>query len=197
MPRPDLLLHICCAPCTIYPLKIFRSQDIEVGGFFYNPNIHPFLEFKKRLETFKQYARLACLPAAIDARYYLRDFLRMVVGKEDDRCRFCYRIRLLETAKKAREGNYQYFSSTLLYSRFQRHDLIREIAENAALEYKIPFFYYDFREGWEEGISEAKALGIYRQPYCGCIYSEQERYDRSLRRKGKCEPVCWGIGEEK
>lgn len=174
----NLLLHICCAPCTIYPLKILRGEGMGVTGFFYNPNIHPYLEFKRRLDTLKEYSRQAELDVIYDETYYLREFLREVVGHEDKRCGFCYTLRLREAAKVARKEKYDVFTTTLLYSRYQQHELIIKMAEDIAKEYSIPFYYRDFREGWQEGIDRSKALNLYRQPYCGCIYSEQERYDR-------------------
>jgi predicted adenine nucleotide alpha hydrolase (AANH) superfamily ATPase len=108
--------------------------------------------------------------------YPLEGFLRQIIFREEDRCRYCYRLRLVKTALIAKKGRFDAFTTTLLYSRFQKHDLIRSIGEEVAGEYDIPFFYRDFREGWLEGIQISKALGLYRQPYCGCIYSEKERY---------------------
>lgn len=172
----NILLHICCAPCTIYPLKVLRSQDIKVTGFFYNPNIHPYLEFKRRLNTLKDYSRQADLPVIYDETYYLRQFLRRVVGREDERCSLCYALRLKETAITAQKNRCDAFTTTLFYSRYQRHELIIKTAEDISKECGIPFYYHDFRLGWQEGIDKSKVLNLYRQPYCGCIYSEQERY---------------------
>ncbi len=111
--------------------------------------------------------------------YPLEGFLRQVAFREEDRCRHCYRLRLVRTAQIAKSGGFSAFTTTLLYSRFQKHDLIRSIGEEVAGEYDIPFLYRDFREGWSEGVRISKALGLYRQPYCGCIYSEKERYCRT------------------
>ncbi len=175
----NLLLHICCAPCTIYPLGVLGAQGIDVTGFFHNPNIHPYLEFRRRLETVKEYSARVGLSVMYDERYHMREFLRTVVGHEDERCAFCYAMRLRETARTAREMSYEAFSTTLLYSRYQQHDLIVKTAVKMSEEYGIPFHYHDFREGWREGIEKSKAMGLYRQPYCGCIYSEEERYGRA------------------
>ncbi|MFH1147072.1 MAG: epoxyqueuosine reductase QueH [Pseudomonadota bacterium] len=185
----SILIHICCAPCTIHPLKILRGGSARITGFFYNPNIHPYLEFKRRLDTLKEYSAQTNLSVIFEEDYGMRDFLRLVVGHEDDRCRSCYAIRLRKTAETARENGYSAFTTTLLYSRYQKHDLIISIAEDMSRQYAVPFYYHDFRQGWEEGISEAKALKLYRQPYCGCIYSEEERYCKKLRRASQDCPL--------
>lgn len=174
----NLLLHTCCGPCTIYPLGVLRSDGIAVTGFFYRHNIHPYTECKKREDTLKTYAAAVDLPLVVQPGYDLEGFLRNAVFREKSRCDVCYHSRLEETARRAKEGGFDAFSSTLLYSKYQRHDRIREIAEAIAAEYAIPFFYRDFRVGWTEGVTESKRLGMYRQPYCGCIYSEKDRYFR-------------------
>lgn len=183
----NLLLHVCCAPCTTYPLKVLREAGVKAQGFFYNPNIHPYQEFKRRLVCVEDFSQLQDFPLVIVRDYGLKEFLREVVYHEAERCRLCYEIRLRATALKARETGADAFSTTLLYSRYQKHDLIRRTAEQMAKEYGIPFYYRDFREGWQEGIDLAKELELYRQPYCGCIYSEQERYDKALRGRLKKE----------
>ncbi|MBM4286994.1 MAG: epoxyqueuosine reductase QueH [Deltaproteobacteria bacterium] len=171
-----LLLHICCAPCALYPLRVLREQGLEVHGFFYNPNIHPYQEFKRRLATLEDYAAGQSLPLRVDRRYDLEEFLRQVVYREEQRCRFCYALRLRAAAIAARQDNCDAFSATLLYSRFQKHDLIRELGEQIGQEVGVPFYYADFRLGWQEGVDESRRLGLYRQNYCGCIYSEKERF---------------------
>jgi predicted adenine nucleotide alpha hydrolase (AANH) superfamily ATPase len=171
-----ILLHICCAPCSIYPLRILREEGDEVVGLFYNPNIHPYLEYQRRLETLDAYAIREGLTVLKDAEQPLEAFLRQVIFRERERCRICYELRLTRAVKIAAREGFDAFTTTLLYSRFQKHDLIRSIAEHVAAVEKIPFLYRDFREGWSEGIRISKALGMYRQPYCGCIYSERERY---------------------
>lgn len=171
-----ILLHICCAPCTIYPLRILREEGSDVCGFFYNPNIHPFQEYRKRSETLDAYADQEELRVIREGDYPMEEFLRQVAFREEDRCRYCYEIRLSRTARMASQGRFDSFTTTLLYSRFQKHDLIRSIGESVARTHGIPFLYRDFREGWSEGVRVSKALAMYRQPYCGCIYSEKERY---------------------
>ena len=147
-------------------------------GYFYNPNIHPYLEYQKRLATLLGYAAGEALPVVSDVAYPMEIFLRRVQFQEEDRCRHCYDLRLRCTAEKAKGENYEAFTTTLLYSRYQKHELIKETGERMADEYGVPFLYHDFREGWREGVETSKRLGLYRQPYCGCLYSEKERYWR-------------------
>jgi len=171
-----VLLHLCCAPCTIYPLGVLREEGHEVYGHFYNPNIHPFSENKRRLDTVDTYAGGEKLGVTRENAYPLEEFLRQVVFREEDRCRHCYRLRLAGTARMAKKGGFAAFTTTLLYSRFQKHDLIRSIGDAVAAAEGIPFLYRDFREGWSEGVRISKKLGMYRQQYCGCIYSERDRF---------------------
>jgi predicted adenine nucleotide alpha hydrolase (AANH) superfamily ATPase len=174
-----LLLHICCAPCAIYPLRVLREDDLEVMGFFYRHNIHPYTECLRRQEALADYADRVGLRVICQEGYDLEGFLRRAVYRESTRCLQCYHDRLRSTALIARRGKFDYFSSTLLYSRHQQHDVIRAIGESVARETGVAFYYRDFRTGWKEGIDVSKELGMYRQSYCGCIYSEKERYCRS------------------
>lgn len=170
-----VLLHICCGPCTIYPLRILREEGNDVSGLFYNPNIHPYLEYMKRLEAIEGYARQTALTVIRDA-HPMEEFLREVSFREQDRCRYCYRMRLTRAAQIAGRDGYDAFTTTLLYSRFQKHELIRSTGESVAEREGIRFIYRDFRQGWSEGVRTSKKLGMYRQQYCGCIYSEKERF---------------------
>lgn len=172
----NLLLHICCGPCSIFPLKRFREEGIKVTGLYYNPNIHPFREYRKRLETLVTYASRQDLELLFSEAYPLEEFIQAVAHHEEERCRICYTLRLRETARLARERTFDGFSTTILYSRFQKHDLVHGIGEAVSREWGIPFYYEDFRKGWEEGVTASKELEMYRQPYCGCIYSEKERF---------------------
>lgn len=171
-----ILLHICCAPCSIYPIDQLRQDQHSVAGFFYRHNIHPFTECLRREETLKTYSEAIDLKMIWQSGYAMEEFLRNVAFREADRCRCCYHDRLTTTAHFAKRGKFDAFTTTLLYSRFQKHDLIREIGEAAGKTVGVPFLYQDFREGWKLGITESRRLGMYRQPYCGCIYSEKERY---------------------
>jgi predicted adenine nucleotide alpha hydrolase (AANH) superfamily ATPase len=171
-----ILLHICCAPCTIYPLRVLRKVADQVKGVFFNPNIHPFLEYKKRLDTVREYTAREGLELSVAEGYPIEDFLQKTAFMGKDRCSYCYEVRLRHTAEQARKGLFDAFTTTLLYSRYQKHDLIRATAGDVAREFDIPFYYMDFREGWEEGVRRSKEMGMYRQKYCGCIFSEKERY---------------------
>lgn len=178
-----LLLHVCCAPCSTYTLNRLREQNIDVSGYFYNPNIHPYREFKKRLTTLQDFAKSQDFPLIIESEYGLTEYLRKVVFKEKQRCAICYDMRLEKTAMQAVESGADAFTSTLLYSRYQNHEAITKIGKKMAEKYGVEFYYDDFREGWQEGIDKAIEMDLYRQPYCGCIYSEQERYDKKLQKK--------------
>jgi epoxyqueuosine reductase len=171
-----LLMHICCGPCTIYPLKELRTQGHEVTGVFYNPNIHPYQEYQRRLQTLNNYAARAFLNIICPEGYPLEEFLRNVVFKEKERCEYCLQDRLKYTAEMAAADKYDGFTTTLLYSKYQKHDLIREIGEHFSRRLGILFLYQDFRVGWAEGVRISRELEMYRQPYCGCIYSEKERF---------------------
>src|SRR5512147_1679052 len=121
-----MLLHICCAPCAIHPVQELRSDGIEVTGFFFNHNIHPYQEYRKRLETVREYAGWAGLDVIFRDEYLLENFLRAVADNPGERCRYCYTSRLEVAAAEAARLGFEAFTSTLLYSRYQKHDAIRE-----------------------------------------------------------------------
>ena len=171
-----ILLHTCCGPCALYPLRTLRSAGHDVTGFFHNPNIHPYQEYVLRRDAAIKMAELEAMPLIMHDDYDLEGFLSNVAAAPDQRCTYCYASRLRATARVAAEGGFDAFSAALLYSRFQRHDEIRELGEQAGREFGIAFHYEDFRPGWQEGIKLSKELGLYRQQYCGCIYSEKDRY---------------------
>ncbi len=149
---------------------------MDVMGYFFRNNIHPFQECSKRENTLKEYADATNLKVIYQKGYDIETFLQSIAFREDDRCRYCYHARLNATALVAKKGKFNAFSTTLLYSKFQNHKLIQQTGEAIAKKHGIKFFYHDFREGWKLGIEESKALNMYRQQYCGCIYSEKERY---------------------
>ncbi len=163
------------------------SQDINVMGFFYRHNIHPFQECMKREETLREYSNAIGLKVIYQDDYKIEQFLQSVAFRETDRCRYCYHDRLKATAMVAKKGKFQAFSTTLLYSKFQNHELIKETGESLAKKYGVKFFYQDFRTGWKQGIEESKQLEMYRQQYCGCIYSEKDRFFRKEKNnRGTC-----------
>jgi len=171
-----ILMHICCAPCAIYPLKTLRAEGIDVMGFFYRHNIHPYTECLRREETLQCFAADEELRVVYQKDYDMEGFIRSVAFREQDRCRYCYHDRLQAAARVAKKGKFDGFTSTLLYSKFQKHDTIRQMGESIGKTQGVPFYYQDFRTGWKEGIAVSKDRNMYRQPYCGCIYSEKERY---------------------
>ena len=174
-----LLLHTCCAPCSIYCIKELRMENIETTVYWYNPNIHPYIEYKTRRDTLKEYTKSIQVQAFFEEEYGLDEFCKNVVNNLKKRCEeYCYIKRLERTAKFAKENGYDAFSTTLLISPYQRHEVIREISEKIAKKYNIEFLYRDFREGFKEGQAKARELGLYMQKYCGCIFSEEERYLR-------------------
>lgn len=178
-----LLVHTCCGPCSIYPVRRLREEGVSLMGYFYPHNIHPYTECKRRGEALKAYAEDIDLNIIYPDTYDLKMFLQKIVFRESDRCTICYHERMQATAYLAKRGKFDGFTSTLLYSKFQNHDLIRSIGESVGKNENIPFVYRDFREGWTEGIKVSKSLGMYRQQYCGCIYSETERYSKSNHRQ--------------
>lgn len=145
-------------------------------GFWYNPNIQPLQEYQKRLQEVKRFEKNHELKIIYKDEYNLEKWLRNVVYRENQRCRFCYYDRLLNTAIYANHGDFDYFSSTLLYSKFQNQKLIKELAEQVAKQYSVKFLDRDLTKYWKEGIKLSKEKNMYRQQYCGCIYSEKERY---------------------
>ncbi|MBN1382858.1 MAG: epoxyqueuosine reductase QueH [Deltaproteobacteria bacterium] len=173
-----LLIHICCAPCVVYPLDVLRNEGHDVCGLFYNPNIHPYLEYKKRYDTLKDYAEQEGLKMIWAKGYPVEDFLRNVAFREEERCIQCYYDRLNYTAHIAKRGKFDAFITTLLYSKHQNHEMIVAIGHSTAKKNGVKFYDQDFREGWSEGIRRSKERGLYRQQYCGCIYSEKARYYR-------------------
>ncbi len=178
-----LLLHMCCAPCAIYPVQRLRQADFNIMGFFYRHNIHPYTECMRRQQALETFAGQADVKVIYQKGYELEDFLRNVAYRESQRCTYCYHARLTASAKLAKRGKFDYFSTTLLYSKFQKHEQIKAIGESVGREHGVAFYYQDFRPGWKEGIILSKEQGLYRQSYCGCIYSEKERYHGPRPRK--------------
>jgi hypothetical protein len=172
----SILLHICCANCVIVPSRELKERGEEVVGYFFNPNIHPYQEYQKRIETLELYAEKSGLEVVYRDEYLLEEFLKNVARRPEERCQYCYRFRLEATAREAKRNRFDRFSTTLLYSIYQKHDLIKEMGERIGEEVGLSFHYEDFRRGWKEGVNVSKAMGLYRQQYCGCIYSEKERF---------------------
>ena len=170
------LLHICCGPCATYCVDALRADGHEVMGYNYNPNIHPLREYRLRAESVKKFAAEVDLPLIGHPEYGMQDFLRQVTFRENERCLICYNMRLTATAKMAKHGNFEAFTTTLLISPFQNREQIIAIGQRLAEEYAIKFLDYDFRPGFKTSVQLSKDMELYRQQYCGCIYSEEERY---------------------
>ncbi len=179
--KKKILLHICCGPCAIYPIEYLKNMDFEVTGLYYNPNIHPLMEYIKRRDALLEVAKYYNIKIILkDKDYCLDDYFRKVVFRENNRCFYCYQMRIEKTVSIANKGKFDYFTTTLLYSKFQKHNVIKSLCEDLRMGKKVKFFYHDFREGWKYGIDKSKELNIYRQQYCGCIYSEFERFKKEL-----------------
>jgi predicted adenine nucleotide alpha hydrolase (AANH) superfamily ATPase len=153
-----------------------RETGHSVTGFFFNHNIHPYQEYRRRLHSVEDFAAKSDLKVIYKDEYLLENFLAQVATEPASRCTFCYQSRLQQAAEYAASSGYDAFSTSLLYSRYQNHELIRKLGEELGRHYGITFLYEDFRDGWHEGIKASKTLGLYRQQYCGCIYSEKDRY---------------------
>lgn len=171
-----IMLHACCGPCSIVPLGELKDEGHMVMGVFENPNIHPYTEWQKRREACEGYFASQEVKLLPENGYAITPWLREVAYREAQRCRYCYYSRLRATALLAKRGRFDAFTTSLLYSKFQKHSLIKELGEAVAEETGVEFLYRDWRDGWSVGVSESKRLGLYRQQYCGCIYSEEERY---------------------
>jgi len=183
-----IILHICCAPCSTYTIRCLREEGHELRGFFYNPNIHPFSEYLRRRASLEEYARWLGLEMIWGPEDHLQSFLRQVAFHEEDRCRICYRMRLQPAAETALAQGYSAFSTTLLISPYQKHSLLREVGADIAEETGVEFYYRDLRSGWRSSREEARRLDLYLQSYCGCLYSEKERIQEKMRKKG-CLPT--------
>ena len=177
----NLLLHICCACCLCAPLRELRKEGFKVTGLFYNPNIHPFLEFRKRIKALRVFQESDPIPVIYQEDYGIREYLKNVNYEGEDRCADCYAMRLNYTAEYAKRNGFDAFTSTMLFSVYQNHEQLKMISENLSDEYGIDFVYRDYRHLSECSHDIAKKKMIYRQGYCGCIFSEYERYKNTTR----------------
>ena len=178
----SILLHACCGPCSITPLQELLDIGWTPTLFFFNPNIHPLTEYLRRREGVLRVAQRFGVDVSFpEEEYRPAGFFQAVAFHEDDRCGRCYLLRLEATAGAAAAQGYAAFSTTLLYSRYQQHDRIRETGMSCNRP-GLHFYYRDFRGGWSEGMRLSREWSIYRQPYCGCVFSEAERYAPRLAR---------------
>ena len=180
---PTLLLHSCCAPCSSYVLE-YLSQYFKITIFYYNPNISPKEEYKKRVEEQKRL--ISQLPTKnpvsfIEGEYIPQDFYNMAKGMEDlkeggERCFKCYRLRLEKTAKLAKSKGFDYFTTTLSISPYKNAPKLNEIAEELSEIYSVKNLPADFKkkEGYKRSIQLSSEYDLYRQNYCGCVYSKRD-----------------------
>ena len=175
----NILLHICCAPCAIYPIEELRLKGHRIAGFFYNPNIHPYAEYLKRMDEVKKYSSEAGLNT-ICSDYDIETYFQNIVHNEapENRCLICWWLRMDKAAKFAKENGFEAFTTTLLGSPYQDQDAIKKICEDIAGKFGLKFYCGDFRKGFKEAHNKARSKGIYCQNYCGCIFSEKERFEK-------------------
>lgn len=167
-----LLMHTCCAPCSVYCIDRLREEGIEPTVYWYNPNIHPYKEYEARRDCLKKYTNSINVEAIFEEDYGLREFCKNVIDDLGNRCvNYCYRVRLEKTVQFAKQNGYDTFTSTLFVSPYQKHEELKKICEELAERYNINFLYIDFRVGFREGQAKARELGLYMQKYCGCIFS--------------------------
>ena len=173
----NVLLHTCCAPCLVKCQEVLKDEGFLPILYWYNPNIHPWTEYRSRKDALISYAKDKKLKLILKDEYDFKSFIRGIYPNlEHKRCEYCYKIRLEETAKYASFNDYKYFSTTLLISPYQNHELVKEICFKLAEKYSLKFVYKDFRPFFREGQKLARNEGLYMQKYCGCIFSEEERY---------------------
>jgi|SRR5690554_1133314 len=178
----DILLHTCCGPCATYSTEHLLSEGFTPLMYYNNPNIHPFREWKRRREALKTFAQIRKLPLLIEEEYEMQKFLRKINLHEQERCQYCYELRLNKTAEKAKELGIEWFGTTLFISPYQNREMILKIGTDLAAHYNLRFYERDFRPGFRRSQEVADELGLYKQGYCGCIYSEFERYAKKRNR---------------
>ena len=170
-----LLMHTCCAPCSVYCIDRLRKEGIEPTVYWYNPNIHPYKEYEARRDCLKEYTKSVNVNAIFEEDYGLKEFCKNVIDDLGNRCvNYCYRVRLEKTVQFAKQNGYDTFTSTLFVSPYQKHEELKKVCEELAERYNIKFLYIDFRVGFREGQTKARELGLYMQKYCGCIFSEAQ-----------------------
>lgn len=177
---PRLLLHSCCAPCSSYVLE-YLTNYFDTTVLYYNPNITPAEEYAKRVDELKRLLFEAPYPNAVrlvEGRYDSREFFAIVKGLEDlpeggERCFKCYTLRLEETARAATEGGYEYFTTTLSVSPYKNAAKLNAIGRELSEKYGVKYLYSDFKKknGYRRSIELSAQYGLYRQNYCGCVYS--------------------------
>lgn len=192
-----ILIHTCCAPCLAYIFEILKQkfEIFEMTVYFFNLNIQPSKEYKNRKNALIEFCRLNKIELIVDESEGFDDWfdgllqdkntVSLLRQNRDLRCSQCYEMRLAKTAQKAKELDIKNFTSTLLYSIYQNHDNIKNIGTKIAKNFSLSFYYEDFRKGWKQGFEIYKKTGLYRQNYCGCIFSEYERFWKQSKTEDK------------
>ena len=193
-----ILLHICCSNCSLYPVSILRQEGHSLTGHWYNPNIHPFKEYSSRLASVRNLSEEWNIDMLYEEEYTPSDYFRMFnisdaalindISSDSpnslssvnaplfrERCRSCYMLRLEKTAEAAKGRGFDAFSTTLLISPYQDFEQIAETGRALAAKYGVPFHLRDYRPYFRDSAALSKELGLYRQKYCGCIFSREER----------------------
>lgn len=180
---PTLLLHSCCAPCSSYVLE-YLSEYFKITVYYYNPNIYPSDEYYKRVKEQQDFISKFNVKNPVDfieGKYDTDSFYSTVKGHENDkegteRCFLCYNLRLEETAKIAKERNFDYFTTTLSISPYKKAQKLNEIGKELESKYGIKYLFSDFKKknGYKRSIELSRQYYLYRQDYCGCVYSKLE-----------------------
>ncbi|KPJ59762.1 MAG: hypothetical protein AMJ46_09710 [Latescibacteria bacterium DG_63] len=178
-----ILLHTCCAPCSTVPVPALADAGFEVVAFFFNPNIHPLVEFRNRLRSMEQFVSNNEIAAIFFRGYPLESFLRAQMSRLESRCEVCFELRLSATAERAKEEGIGVFSTTLLISPYQKRGLLEDVGKRVEKSTGVEFFCADWRPRYRESKTLAREQGLYLQKYCGCIFSERERYLGKRRRR--------------
>jgi predicted adenine nucleotide alpha hydrolase (AANH) superfamily ATPase len=171
-----LLLHICCGPCGTSSHGYWRDEGADILGFFYNPNIHPLLEHRRRLEGVRELAERVGMPLVEDLDYDPQTWFAQVAGDAGSRCARCLALRLERAAEEAVRQGCEAFSTKLAISPWQDHEAIQAGGEEAAARHGVEFLYRDLRPLYPESRRLSREWGLYSQKYCGCLVSEWERY---------------------
>jgi len=171
-----LLLHACCCHCSAYTIKHWKELGYDITVFWYNPNIHPFTEHQERLVALRKMSEIQDFKLIEYDGYDIEDFFKLTAEKPKDRCYYCFTMRLSKAAEAATKLQNEFFSSTLLISPLQRHDLLELVGKEQNDKSNSTFLYEDLRKHYSESRRITKPLGLYTQQYCGCVLSEWERY---------------------
>jgi len=172
----EILLHTCCGPCAVVYTGGLDAKGLNYDLLWYNHNIHPFTEYRSRRQALEEFAKTKKCKLMVEDDYGLKGFVASVVADPSNRCHGCYKNRLEFTAQKAKTHGYPAFSTTLLASPYQNFDTICHLGKELAQQHNLQFIIEDFRADFRTGINKAREMGLYMQKYCGCIFSEEERY---------------------